>query len=130
MGNKELGRRLIAVFTSAVIMFAVVSAVMGYLTAFKKTEIITSVSEDGRWKLIVYMIGEPEWPFGSTHCQFDLFHDSKRLIKHSFSIRDDGAVARERNFKVIWNMDHVTIIVSGSEQKDELYVLNFDGTVG
>ena len=50
-------------------------------------------------------------------------------MKYPFSIRDDGAVARESNFEIIWNTDHVLIMVSGSEQSDVEYVLNFDGTV-
>lgn len=74
------------------------------------------------------MIGEPDWPFGSTHCRFDLFKDDKRIIKYPFSIHNDGANAHEDNFDIIWNEDNVTVIVSGSEQNDIEYVLNFDGT--
>lgn len=94
------------------------------------TEILTSVSGDNCYSLTIYMIGEPEWPFGATHCRFDLTCDKKYLIEHPFSIRDDGSIARESNFDVIWNEDSVTVIVSGSEQKDKEYRLNFDGTVG
>lgn len=74
------------------------------------------------------MIGEPDWPFSSTHCRFDLFKDDKRIIKYPFSIHNDGANAHEDNFDIIWNEDNVTVIVSGSEQNDIEYVLNFDGT--
>lgn len=75
------------------------------------------------------MVGAPEWPFGATHCRFDLLRNHKRLIEYPFSIQDDGAVAHEDNFNVIWNENNITVIVSGSEQKDKVYVLNFDGTV-
>jgi hypothetical protein len=123
---KKIGRFLLVVL----IVLAVSEAVFVYRTSFAKTEIITSASDDNSYQLIVYMIGEPEWPFGATHCRFDLFHSGKRLIKHPFSIQDDGAVAHESNFHVTWGEDHVTVIASGSEQKDKEYVLNFDGTVG
>ena len=125
MTAKTLGRWLIA-------FFAVVVAFIGfvYLGYFAKTEVVSSASGDGRYRLTVYMIGEPDWPFGETHCRFDLSCEGKRIIKHPFSIWDDGSAARESNFAVAWNTDNVTIIVSGSEQKDETYVLNFDGTVG
>lgn len=122
---KKIGRFLLV----ALIVLALSEAVFVYRVSFAKTKIITSASDDTSYQLTVYMIGAPEWPFGATHCRFDLFHGGKRLIKHPFSIQDDGAVAHEDNFYIAWDEDHVTVIVSGSEQPDQEYVLNFDGTV-
>ncbi len=122
---KKIGRFLLAVFV--VLVLAV--SVFVYFESFAKTKILTSTSDNGGYHLTVYMIGEPEWPFGATHCRFDLFHGRKRLIKHPFLIHDDGAAAHEDNFYIAWDEDHVTVIVSGSEQPDQEYILNFDGTV-
>lgn len=122
---KKIGRFLLV----ALIVLALSEAVFIYSASLKKTTVITSASKDGGYRLAVYMIGEPDWPFGATHCRFDLFRSRKRLIKHPFSIRDDGGAAREEQFHITWGKDHVTVIVSGSEQRDQEYVLNFDGTV-
>lgn len=100
-----------------------------YRTDYAKTELVVSGSEDGHYRLTVFMIGEPDWPFGATHCRFDLARDGKRIVKCPFSIHNDGAAAHEDNFQITWNPDNVTITVSGSEQGDTNYVLNFDGTV-
>ncbi len=122
---KKIGRALLAVF----VVFVLAVSVFVYFASFAKTKILTSASNDGGYHLTVYMIGEPDWPFGATHCRFDLFHGRKRLITYPFSIQDDGAAAREDNFHVVWGEGCVTVTVSGSEQADQSYTLNFDGTV-
>lgn len=128
MNHKIISGCLIALcvpFICAAVLFGGIK----WRTNYAKTEILTSSSEVGDYRLCIYMIGEPDWPFGETHCRFELFDNDKKIIKYDFSIRDDGAVARENNFDVIWNIDYVTVVVSGSEQEDKAYVLNYDGTV-
>ena len=100
-----------------------------YRTTYAKTEIMTETSEDNQYTLKIYMIGEPEWPFGATHCRLELFKDSKRIIKCPIDIYDDGAIVHEDNFDIRWHEDNVTVTVSGSEQDDNRYILFFDGTV-
>ena len=65
-------------------------------------------------------MGEPDWPFGATHCRFTLRGEGRQILERAFSIQDDGAVARA---------DGVQVVVSGSEQGDRIYVLGFDGSV-
>lgn len=100
-----------------------------YRTTYAKTEIMTETSEDNQYTLKIYMIGEPEWPFGATHCRLELFKDSKRIIKCPIDIYDDGAIVHEDNFDIKWHEDNVTVTVSGSEQDENRYILSFDGTV-
>ena len=100
-----------------------------YRTTYAKTEIMTETSEDNQYTLKIYMIGEPEWPFGATHCRLELFKDTKRIIKCPIDIYDDGAIVHEDNFDIRWHEDNVTVTVSGSEQDDNRYILFFDGTV-
>jgi len=101
-----------------------------YRVNYAKTEVITSVSADGEHALTVYMIGEPDWPFGATHCRFDLRDGVKRTVKEPFSIHDDGVAASENNFAITWHEDHVEILVTASEQPDEICTIFFDGMVG
>ena len=74
------------------------------------------------------MVGEPDWPFGATHCRFTLRKEGRQILGRAFSIQDDGAVARADNFAVRWRADGVQVVVSGSEQGDRVYVLGFDGS--
>ena len=64
-------------------------------------------------------MGEPDWPFGATHCRFTLRGEGRQILERAFSIQDDGAVARA---------DGVQVVVSGSEQGNRIYVLGFDGS--
>ena len=64
-------------------------------------------------------MGEPDWPFGATHCRFTLRREGRQILERAFSIQDDGAVARA---------DGVQVTVSGSEQGNRVYVLGFDGS--
>lgn len=100
-----------------------------YRVSFAKTEIITSAANNEPYTLTIYQIGEPDWPFGPTHCRFDLRNGSKRIIKHPFSIRNDGCSAHASNFTIVWSADSAAITVSGEEQPDQTYILCYDGTV-
>ena len=111
------------------ILFMILFAGYRYRTTYAKTEIMTETSEDNQYTLKIYMIGEPEWPFGTTHCRLELFKDSKRIIKCPIDIYDDGAIVHEDNFDIKWHEDNVTVTVSGSEQDENRYILSFDGTV-
>ncbi|MBQ3199511.1 MAG: hypothetical protein IJB67_04030 [Firmicutes bacterium] len=122
-------KKLLITALSALILALILIAGIMWRTTSAPTEILTSSSEDGNYSLTIYMIGEPEWPFGPTHCRCDLFLNDKKLIEHQFSIQNDGAIANESNFEIIWNTDSALLIVSGSEQSDAVHLLNFDGTI-
>lgn len=111
------------------ILLIILFAGYRYRITYAKTEIMTETSEDNQYTLKIYMIGEPEWPFGATHCRLELFKDTKRIIKCPIDIYDDGAIVHEDNFDIRWHEDNVTVTVSGSEQDDNRYILFFDGTV-
>ena len=111
------------------VLFLILFAGLKYRTDYAKTEIMTASSYDGQYRLVIYMVGEPDWPFGETHCRFDLFNENKRITKCPFSIRNDGAKAHEENFNIIWSTDSVSISVSGEEQEERVYRLNYDGTI-
>ena len=128
MRQKNMWPMLIAVFL--ILLFLLLIGSFHYRVNYAKTEVITSVSDDGKHTLTVYMIGEPDWPFGSTHCRFDLRNGNKRIVKEPFSIHDDGVAASENNFAITWREDRVEILVTASEQPDELCTIYFDGMVG
>lgn len=122
-------KRCFMIMLVVLLLLAILFGGFKYRTSYAKTELVTETSSDGQYTLKIYMIGEPDWPFGATHCRFDLLEGAKRIVKVPFSIYDDGAMARKGNFDIRWNEDNVTILVSGSEQDQDAYVLKFDGTV-
>jgi len=100
-----------------------------YTTRYKLTEVTTSNSPDDKKTLVVYMVGEPDWPFGATHCRFDLYVNNSKIVKKPFTLLDDGSTAGYDNFKISWNEEYVDLWVFGSEQEDEVYRILFDGSV-
>ena len=124
--KKILGPPLAAILLLYLFLFACIM----YRTGYAATEVIHTLSADAQHSLAVSMIGEPDWPFGPTHCRFDLEKDGKRILRHSFSVRNDGASVSENNFTVVWNPDSVSVLVTGEEQPEDTYILYFDGTIG
>ena len=98
-----------------------------YKISYAKTEVLTSVSENGAYRLTVYMIGEPDFPFGAAHCRFDLKNGKKTVTKYRFDIYDDGGNASEENFEITWEEDAVLIHTTASEQEDQYYRLFYNG---
>ncbi|MBR3866750.1 MAG: hypothetical protein IKM54_03025, partial [Butyricicoccus sp.] len=124
--KKILGPPLAAILLLYLFLFACIV----YRTDYAATEVLTSApevlasaSDDGQYSLTVSMIGEPDWPFGPTHCRFDLEKYGKRILRHSFSVRNDGASVSENNFTVVWNPDSVSVLVTGEEQPEDTYIL-------
>ncbi len=79
--------------------------------------------------MVIYMIGEPDFPYGPAHCFLELFREDEKLARQSLSVLNDGAAVHECNFNILWNKSDVTVTASGSEQEDAVYVLRYDGTV-
>lgn len=94
-----------------------------------KREVLSSKSEDGQYTLTVFQIGDPAWPFGSTHCSIVLSQAGPGIAEHSFEVCNDGANVHAENFEVLWYPDHVSVTVSGAEQPDETYLFYYDASV-
>lgn len=108
---------LIVLFIVLVVFFSI-----EYRTTYKKTEVLNSSHSD--YSLSIYMIGEPEFPYGYTRWGFKLFKGKTKITQESLSLLNDGAVVSEDNFKVEWSDDSVKITASGSEQEDIKFVVS------
>ena len=124
----------IRIFTIIAAIFILLLLLLGgsfyYKAELELKPVVQEVSPDGRAELTVSMVGEPAWPFGPTDCRFELYVEGKRVVKHGFSIHNDGVSATENNFSVTWHKDHVEILVTAEEQPDELCIIYYDATVG
>lgn len=124
----------IRIFTIIAAIFILLLLLLGgsfyYKTELELKPVVQEVSPDGRAELTVSMVGEPAWPFGPTDCRFELYVEGKRVVKHGFSIHNDGVSATENNFSVTWHKDHVEILATAEEQYAVTYILYFDGNTG
>ncbi len=98
-----------------------------YVTNYRKTTCDTSISPDGKYKLILQAIGEPDWPFGSASGRLILKEDKNKISQIDFELRNDGASINSNCWKVIWYDDCVEVILSGEEQDNEQIILYFNG---
>ncbi len=124
-GIKILFRILVGIVFFGILFAGMLFYEMNYAIG----EVTSSESEDQRYRLVIYMIGEPDWPFGMTHCRFDFIDGRKRIIQYQFDIADDGRMPGESNFEIQWNEEDVLLKVSGDEQADTYYLISFEGKV-
>ena len=98
-----------------------------YKTHYEVEQISTSMSPDGDYELVIYSVGEPDFPFGSAHGRLKLKGKEKAVAYMPFEVANDGAGFDVSDLDIKWYDDRVEVVVSGSEQHDELVTLRFDG---
>ena len=114
----------------ACILVMVVLLPLGYVrykTRYEAEQISVSTSPDGDYKLVIYSVGDPDFPFGAAHGRLVLNGKEKTVAYRSFEVANDGARFDESDLKTTWYIDRVEVVVSGSEQRDELVTMRFNG---
>lgn len=76
---------------------------------------------------MIYSVGEPDFPFGAAHGRLVLKGKEKTVAYRSFEVANDGARFYDGDLETTWYIDRVEVVVSGSEQRDELVTLRFNG---
>ena len=115
-----------------IILVALVLIVICLATALKiysgrKTLITRSVSGDGLHSVSVYMIGDPDFPYGRAHCTLILTAEQgkKDLGRVKVDVANDGGPRVEENFSFTWRDDHVDILVTGDEMDPKMVSMNY-----
>ncbi|MBQ1522955.1 MAG: hypothetical protein IIZ74_09370, partial [Erysipelotrichaceae bacterium] len=85
-----------------------------YKTGYEKHVISTSVQD--KYELIIYQVGEPDFPFGATYCSLTLNEDGRRTDEMEIAIHNDGKAIDEDNFEVVWMDKGVSVTTHGEEQ--------------
>ena len=114
----------------ACILVMVVLLPLGYVrykTRYEAEQISVSTSPDGDYELVIYSVGDPDFPFGAAHGRLVLKGKEKTIAYRSFEVANDGARFDESDLKTTWYIDRVEVVVSGSEQRDELVTMRFNG---
>lgn len=119
--NRKTKRIILTSILAVLVVVLLVVFLIEYKTNYKKTEVLKS--ESSNYSLSIYMIGQPQFPYGYTKWGFSLYKDKKKITDESLSLLNDGQIVTEDNFKVTWSEKAVTIIASGSEQEDIKFVV-------
>ena len=86
--------------------------------ALKKTKLMEDIQSEGGHTLAVYMIGEPDFPFGAVTCRAVLREGDKTLAAEDFSLHNDGKVPSPDDFQVSWQEEQVILRASSEEADD------------
>lgn len=112
------------------ILVMVVLLPLGYVrykTRYEAEQISTSMSPDGDYELVIYSVGEPDFPFGAAHGRLVLKDKERTVAYMPFEVANDGARFYGNDLETTWYIDRVEVVVSGPEQHDELVTMYFDG---
>lgn len=118
--QKKTVKRILSIVLVILIAAAVVVGSIIYVRDYRKTKVF--ISKSGSSTMTVYMVGEPEFPYGKTDCRLVLRTKGKDTVKEDFSVANDGAVVTEDNFEIEWRDNSVRLRVTGSEQEITSYV--------
>lgn len=110
--------------TALILVVLMVFLLVEYKTNYRKTEVLSSSSGD--YRLSIYMIGEPQFPYGYTKWGFSLYKSKTKITSESLSLLNDGKIVTEDNFNVVWTEKTVTIVASDSEQEDIKFVVSLE----
>lgn len=126
--NRKL-KNIMIISGILVIIAAALSGSILYVTHYKMAVVDTAQSADGNYELILQSVGEPAFPFGSASGRLVLKSGEIIVASADFRISNDGSSFSEEAWSVTWFDDYVEIVLSGSEQYDELLTLYYDGQV-
>lgn len=121
-----------SILTIVLVILLTAGTVIGgtvYKTRFRPVETVTGISPDGLYTLRVCMLGEPDFPFGATHCRAELTEGGKTVTRFRFDVLNDGKTVDETNFSIRWYDGKVTLDVNGEEMTPVSYDLFFDGKI-
>ena len=108
---------ILLIVETVLLLLILVSGIIYFITNIEKTEVYRQSSDDGSQTVIIYEIGDPDWPFGDAH--YMVYGPSNFTV----TVSDNGGSG---GFNVEWKENSVVIIFSGSEQKDAIYELPYD----
>ena len=118
---------IIGIIVLFLLMVGITAGAFLYKIKYEKKTIDEFSTFDGKYQLTIEQIGEPDWPFGYTHCRFVLKQGEDVITSYSFDLADDGANASSSNFELYFLTDSAQIFVNASEQEKKVYRLYFDG---
>lgn len=122
--NKIIKTILISIISVVIISSSFVLWFI-YETEYKLTTISQYTSPNNNYEILFQSVGEP-FLFGPDKVKITLLDDKGKEIRIlSESISNDGGPSGEDSIKVKWFDQYVEITLSGSEQQDETYRMDY-----
>ena len=114
-------------FKRQIVCILVLLTVIGGLTGCvfeKNTEICSHSDENGKYTVVLYQVGDPQWSFGPVKAKLVLKDASGKVMdEESFSLGNDGAGVYPGNIEeIIWHGDSVVVRMN---EADTTRVYNF-----
>lgn len=114
-------------FKRHIVCILVLLTVIGGLTGCvfeKNIEICSHSDENGKYTVVLYQVGSPQWSFGPVKSKLVLKDSSGKVIdEESFSLGNDGAGVYPGNIEeIIWHEDSVVVRMN---EADTTRVHNF-----
>lgn len=125
---KKRGKTFLLVIGIFAGLFLILTGSLLYVTMLRYADIDRKTSPDGRCQLILQMQGKPAWPFGSTYGRIIVKYDDETIKKIKIEIQDDGAPLCKENWEAAFGPAGAQITLKGSEQKDEILQIIYDGS--
>lgn len=135
MGGRKMGK-VTKIITTTLSIFTLIVAILimifVYETKYKITDVKKYTSSDERYSVSFQMVGEPSWPFGPTTARIKvtkrIYFFNKTIKDFKVIVYDDGANLSDSNCHVEWKDDAVEIILTGSEQSPDKYIVSLLNT--
>lgn len=124
---KKFLKIMLCFMGSLVALIVVFWFCISYTVNYKKTTCDISVSPDGKYKMTLQAVGEPDWPFGSANGRVVLKKDDQEISNVEFELHNDGGSISNRCWTVTWYDEYAEVTLSGEEQSDEHVLLYYDG---
>ena len=117
------GKWLIA--AGAVLLAAAGISGLYFKPSLKKTVLREDARAGSNQTLTVYMIGDPDFPFGAVACSAVLKDGEKVIASQDFSLHNDGKVPSAEDFRITWAEDSVILRAHAEESDDVVVTLSY-----
>ena len=123
---KKIKNNVLISISVIFIIFGIFVFWFEYTTEFKVTTISKYTNPNNNYTILFQSVGEP-FLFGADEVKITLFNDKKKKVTTIHGgISNDGGRASESSIQVKWFNDYVEVILSGCEQKDEIYKIDYN----
>ena len=99
--------KYVVIIVGILVMVLLPLGYVRYKTRYEAEQISVLTSPDGDYELVIYSVGDPDFPFGAAHGRLVLKGKEKTVAYRSFEVANDGARFDESDLKTTWYIDRV-----------------------
>ena len=123
---KTIVKRLLIIGAVIMVVVGLLLSALVYAVEFRKWEVYRETAPDQSHVLVIYQVGEADWPFGSATTQVQVRNANNKIInKKELEVGTDGGMLNAYYIEQIsWEEHSVTVSFSG-EIDDAVCELDF-----